>query len=154
LRNEVSQLNRRLRELSAVRSDNERLHVQVATRTNSAAGNALPPGYIRKSQAQKAGFNTPEDTFQTFLWALAHSDLDTLYQTLTPEAAQELQTMIQRTEPAGFFEAARALPGAAITSRQQLPDGSTELAVQIAPGVTSHISARLINGQWKITSPR
>jgi TolA-binding protein len=156
LRNEVAQLNRRVRELSAARSENERLHAQAGAHlTNSVPGKVLPAGYIRKSQARMAGFNTPEDTLQTFLWALANRDLDTLYQTLIPEAAQQMQAVVQRSGTERFFEEARSLPGAAITGRQLLSDGSTELMVQFVPDLpTNRISARLINGQWKINLPR
>ena len=41
--------------------------------TNSSSG-TLPPGYVRKRQARLVGYNTPEDTIQSFLWAVQNHD--------------------------------------------------------------------------------
>jgi len=149
LRAEVQRLTRRLSELSAVSKEAEQLQAQLQnSRTNSAAGVRLPPGYLRKSQAQNVGYNTPEDTMQTFLWALQNRDLTNLTLSFKPETAERFgrTTMLER----GFMGEASAIPGLRIVSRRQEPDGAFELEVEFAPGITSTIHLEAINGQWKI----
>jgi len=81
LRNEVSRLTGRKRELTGALTENESLRAQLARRaTNSPAGTGLPAGYIRKNQAKMAGYNTPEDTIQSLLWALNNRDFPNLLQ--------------------------------------------------------------------------
>ena len=150
LRAEVQRLTRRLSELSAVSKEAEQLQAQLQnSRTNSAAGVRLPPGYLRKSQAQNVGYNTPEDTMQTFLWALQNRDLTNLTLAFKPETAERFgrTTMLER----GFMGEASAIPGLRIVSRRQEPDGTIELEVEVVPGVqTSTFRLEAINGQWKI----
>jgi hypothetical protein len=155
LRNEISQLNRRARELEGVRAENQRLTAQLGSRqAGSTTGPALPAGYIRKSQAQKVGYNTPEDAFQTFLWALANRDVNTLYESLVPGSSQQLASTVEKQGADKFFDEAGKLPGAAITDKQTLPDGSIKLMIQILPEATSvPMTAEQINGQWKISMP-
>ncbi len=150
LRAEVQRLTRRLSELSAVSKEAEQLQAQLQnSRTNSAVGVRLPPGYLRKSQAQNVGYNTPEDTMQTFLWALQNRDLTNLTLAFKPETAERFgrTTMLER----GFMGEASAIPGLRIVSRRQEPDGTIELEVEVVPGVqTSTFRLEAINGQWKI----
>ena len=155
LRNESGQLSRRIQELEGMRAENQRLNAQVAShRAEAATGPVLPAGYIRKSKAQRTGFNTPEDAFQTFLWALANHDLDTLYESLVPESSEQMKAMVEKSGAEQFFEEARSFPGGAITDRQTLPDGSIKLMIQIVPdGASEAFTARQINGQWKISMP-
>jgi hypothetical protein len=155
LRNEISQLNRRAREMEAVGAENQRLKAQLSSRqAASTTGTALPAGYIRKSQAQKVGYNTPEDAFQTFLWSLANRDLNTLYESMVPESSQQFAAMVEKQGSDKFFDEAAKLPGGAITDRQTLPDGSIKMMIQIVPDATPMpMTARQINGQWKISMP-
>jgi len=117
LRAEVQRLTRRLSELSAVSKEAEQLRAQLQNgRTNSAAGVRLPPGYLRKSQAQNVGYNTPEDTMQTFLWALQNRDLTNLTLSFKPDTGRTTQF------EQGFIGEASAVPGLRIVSRRQEPD--------------------------------
>src|SRR5713101_7976765 len=130
LRDEVQRLTRRLSELSAVSKEAEQLQAQLQnSQTNSAAGVRLPPGYLRKSQAQNVGYNTPEDTMQTFLWALQNRDLTNLTLAFKPETGRRRQ--FER----GFVGEASAGPGLGIGSRRQVPDGTIELEVGVVRGV-------------------
>jgi len=156
LRAEVQRLTRRLSELSAVSKEAEQLQAQLQnSRTNSAAGVRLPPGYLRKSQAQNVGYNTPEDTMQTFLWALQNRDLTNLTLAFKPETAERIGLTTQpelgfigRANPG--LRMASAIPGLRIVSRRQEPDGAFELEVEFAPGLQSTMRLEAINGQWKI----
>src|SRR5205814_6918127 len=79
LRNDVARLAGRRRELAGVRAENERLSVQLAARgTNSSVRTGLPPNYMRKAQARLVGYNTPEETVQSFLWAVQNHDFTNL----------------------------------------------------------------------------
>ena len=53
-----------------------------------------------------------------------------------------------------YFHDANVLPGMGILNRKQLPDGSVELQVEMAPGLNpAPIRMRQFGGQWKITAP-
>lgn len=155
LRGEVTLLLNRQRELAGVRAENDQLRAQLAaSRTNASAATGLPPGYVLRSQAQWAGLATPEDTMQSFLWALRNRDFTNLLQTLTPESAQKLEQSFQRAggKAGDLFDT--PFPGLAILSRKSLPDGSIEATVEIAPGITiPKFRFQQVGGQWKMAWP-
>ncbi len=157
LRNEVTQLTERRRELATMRADNERLHAQLASRsTNSPAGYQLPPGYLRKSEARLVGYNSPEDTIQSLLWSMQNHDLTNLVQAFASDQADQLLADIAHSKRSteDYFRDASVLPGMGILNRKQLPDGSVELQVEMAPGLNpAPIRMRQFDGQWKITAP-
>jgi len=157
LRNRVSQLGARQRELAGVTTEADRLRAQLAhQQTNTPAGARLAPGYIRKTEARPVGYATPEDTLQTFLWVLQQRDFTNLLQTVTPEVAQRLQTMVRESGRSNeeFFKDSEVLPGLAIRGRENLPDGSVQLQVEMVPGVPPEkFLVRNINGQWKLAGP-
>lgn len=165
LRSQVTRLQARQRELAGVTAEAERLRAQLAGITsNTAAGYVLPPGYVRKSQAQLVGYSTPENTIQSFLWALQNHDFTNLLQALTPAAAEALQAQLERSGKTSeeFFKGSEMIPGMAIQNRQTAPDGSVQVEVQVAPaaatnpGSGSHIENfrfRSINGEWKLDLP-
>jgi hypothetical protein len=157
LRNQVSQLSARKRELAGVAADADRLRTQMAfQQTNTPAGARLSPGYIRKAEARMVGFATPEDTVQSFLWALQQRNFTNLLQTVTPEVAQKLQAMVEQSGRSHdeFFKDSEVLPGLAIVGRETLPDGSVQLKVEMVPGVPPEkFVVRNVNGQWKLASP-
>lgn len=155
MRNEVTRLTERQRELAGERRENERLRAQLTSRgTNGPGGFQLPPGYLRQSQAQMAGFSTPENTLQTLLWAIHNHDLTNLLQALTPDRAEQMRTRVDQTNEsiAEFFHNAAGFIGMGILSRtQDTQDGSIALEVEVIPG-TPHekITFRQVNGEWKI----
>ncbi len=155
LRSEITRLTARKRELAGAAQESERLRTQLAAMTANAGGNPLPQGYVRKTQARNAGYNTPEDTLQTFLWALNNHDLTNVLQTLTGSAAESFQNQIQRSGNSAdsFFKGADLLPGLAIRNRQTNPDGSVQVEVEFAPGAIENFRFEPINGQWKLASP-
>jgi hypothetical protein len=158
LRNEVTRLTQRRQGLANVRAENERLRTQLATRgTNATPGAALPPGFIRKSQAQMVGFSSPQNTLQTLLWAVQNHDANTVLQSFTAETAQTMQAQVQQPGHSAdeFFREAEALIGMALIEQKQLPDGSIEGKVQVAPDDSSpqRITFRQVNGEWKLAGP-
>lgn len=155
LRNRITQLMQQQRELSDLRRENERLRAEIASHeTNvSTAANltGFPPGYIRRAQAQWVGLNTPKDTIQSFLWAMQHRDVTSLLRTLTPESAGRVQRQLQHANPPdALFNT--PLPGMRIIGQTNLPDGSVELQVELAPGMPMPEPLHLhpIDGQWKM----
>jgi hypothetical protein len=157
LRSEVTRLTARRRELANARTENERLRAQVASQgTNSSAASRLPLGYVRKTEARMAGYNTPEDTIQSFLWAVQNHDFTNLLQALTTERAQQLQATVHNSgrSTEDFFQDARALVGMGILKREQQADGSIETEVEVIPGFPPmKMLFRRIDGQWKMASP-
>jgi hypothetical protein len=157
LRNEVTQLAERRRELASARADNERLHAQLAGRgTNGPAGYKLPPGYLRKSEARFVGYSSPENTIQSLLWSIQNHDMTNMVQAFASDQADQLMADIAQSKRSSedYFHDASVLPGMGILSRKQLPDGSVELEVEMAPGLNpAPIRMRQFGGQWKITAP-
>jgi hypothetical protein len=159
LRSEVTRLDERRRELAGERVENERLRAQVAARgTSGPAGTGFPTGYVRRSEARMVGYNTPDDTLQSVLWAIQNRDLANLLQALTPELAQNLRARAGESRQSiedFFFNQDAGFVGLRIVSREQnASDGSIAVEVEIAPGVPGpRMTFRQINGQWKIAGP-
>jgi hypothetical protein len=161
LRNEVTRLTERRRELAGVRAENEQLRAQLAAHgTNDLGKSQPPPGYVFKSQARFVGYNTPEDTVQSMLWAVQNHDLTNLLQACTPEAAQKIQgeLALSRGLIDEFFGLSADVPGV----RVMPPDypgyntnsGPIYLQLEFVPGLSgTRIPLRQTNGQWKLDWP-
>jgi hypothetical protein len=155
LRSEVTRLTERRGELAGVRVENERLRAQLASRgTNGYAGFQVPPGYIRKREARMVGYNTPDDTLQSLLWALQNHDLTNVLQACTPERAEQLQAKALQSDHSieDFFRDSTAFVGMWVVGRKQnTSDGSVQLEVEVMPGMPHEgFIFQQINGQWKI----
>ena len=141
-----------------MRAENERLRTQLTSRdTNGSAGFQVPTGYIRKSEARMVGYNTPDNTLQSLLWAVQNHDLTKVLEAFAPERAQEIQARTRQSDQSAedFFRDSAALVGMAVVGRKQDPnDGSLEVEVEMLPGMPHEkIAFRQINGQWKIAGP-
>ena len=151
LRNQASQLRRQRDELLPLRTEHQALLEQIAMRgTNSA----LPANYIRKSEARLVGFKSPEETIQSFLYALRMRDITNLVEAFTPEAAARMRG--QQPGASGFLERlldeGQTLVGLAVVSQKQL-QGNLMVEVQVLPGVPPmQLFFRSVNDQWKIES--
>ena len=155
LRNEVTRLAERRRELASVSGENERLRAELASHnTNGAAGYQFPPGFVRKSEARMVGYKTPEDTLQSLLWAVRNHDLTNALQAFTPDMAKELSVEFGESGQSMeyFFHNAGGLFGMRIADRSTVvEDGSLMVWVELVPGMTGPmIHLRQVNGQWKI----
>jgi hypothetical protein len=155
LRNQVSQLSARKRELAGVQEANEKLRAQLIERgTNNPGATKLPAGYIRKSEARLVGYNSPADTIQSFLWALQNRNAEALKQAFAP-AERGGYSPVQ--DPEGLFFRTRDIFGMRIVGKPQQdqvdPTGNriVQLQVELAPGVRpSLMGMKQIGGQWKI----
>jgi hypothetical protein len=152
LRSKVTQLTARKRELAKVVEESESLKAQLAAAPTNSGG--LPvPGYIRRNQAQFLGYSTPENTVQSWLWALQTRDVDKVLQAFSPDEARSMEAGMRANGGAEqFFRRVGPIPGFAIQSREILPDGSSELQVYIAPQLPPQkIELHLVNGEWKMS---
>jgi hypothetical protein len=157
LRNEVTRLTERRRELASVRAENERLRAQVASRgTNYPNPIGLPTAYVRTGEARMVGYNTPDDTLQSMLWAVRNHDLTNLLHAYTPEMAGRLLSKFGQSRQSieDFLRDAASMPGLGVVGRKQVTNNSTmEVEVTIIPGKPGNpIPFRQINGQWKIAA--
>jgi hypothetical protein len=154
LRSEVTKLTARKRELATVSEDGEQLRAQLGrNETNSSSGIRVPPGYIRKSQAQFVGYSTPESTVQSFLAAMQNQDVASVLRAFSPDEASGLTSRWSSSPSAekDFFKGADLFPGMTIHHRQDLPDGSVELQVDFIPGMPSEkLHLGNFNGEWKL----
>ena len=157
LRSEVTRLTERRRELAGVRPDNERLRAQLARQsTNGTGGFGFPPGFVRKSEAHNVGYKTPEDTFQSLLWAVRNHDFTNALQAFAPQMADELRAEFGESGQSmeNFFSMTGGLLGMRIADQSRIvDDGSLLVEVELAPGMpgpTIHLAQT--NGQWKIMS--
>jgi hypothetical protein len=157
LRSEVTRLAERRRELASVRGENERLRAELASRsTNGVAGYRFPPDYVRQSEARMVGYNTPEDTLQSLLWAVRNHNLTNALRAFVPEMANELRIEFGKSGQSmeDFFSKAVGFFGMRIAERSTVVnDGSLLVWVELVPGMpgpTLHLAQT--NGQWKIAS--
>jgi hypothetical protein len=59
--------------------------------------------------------------------------------------------MVSKEDVEAFFKQTDALPGVAIQGRKDLPDGSVELQLYMAPNLPPQpIRMELIGGEWKM----
>jgi hypothetical protein len=114
----------------------------------------LPPGYVRKRDARLVGYNTPENTLQSLLWAIQNRDLTNVLQAFTAESVEHFLAQAARSNRPieDFFRDSAALPGMAIVDRRQdTNDGFIELEVEWVPGMPHvEIPFQQTNGRWKI----
>ena len=150
LRAEVSRLTRRKQELSSVVAENQRLKARLAAAATNAQG-TLPPGYIRKSAAQNVGYDSPQATMESFLWAVQSKNITNVLEVFTPEAALNIQRSFERDHE--FFKNAGMIPGFRIARTDMDRPDHAKLYLEILPGTEPvPIDLRLVNGQWKLTS--
>jgi hypothetical protein len=154
LRAEVARLGNRKRELAKARTENNRLGVQLAARgTNPPGAITLLAGYLRKSQARNVGYDTPEATMETMLWAIQNRDSAGFLQVFDPDTAKQLEPKMQSLSSSEeFFKEADFLPGMRIVGKEAGTDGEVVLVVETMPGIEKHARLRFkqSEGQWKL----
>lgn len=157
LRGEVSGLRNRQRELEDVADENTRLRLQVEQRQANASTNAsLPPGYKLRSQAQFVGYGTPEQTLESFLWAIHNKDTNGVFTALTPESLEPVKReLAQLSDTAEMFKELAGFAGMLVVDRATIEDGVVELKVEIAPGLSPNptpipFAFRRVGSEWKL----
>lgn len=152
LRNEVTRLKQRQKELEAARMENVKLRAWLsASPTNLPPSKVqLPPGYVLRRNAQFLGFHTPEATLQSFFWAMANRDVKVLMETVGGPTSQELTAELQRKGEEEFWKTPNALPGFVVTKSEPRSDKQQELRIEIVPGEEFKVVARKVGQQWKL----
>lgn len=152
LRSKVTLLMDQERALASVQREHDRLVAQLAARrTHRAHENVLPPDYIRASQARWEGMGTPENTVQSFLWAVRHHDRARLLRLLTPGAARQFSQQYRNGMDKNI-DAMSRLPGLRIFHQTRLPDGSIKARWEFLPRkpMPPPVRFRLMGGEWKL----
>lgn len=95
LRRQVEALRQRTNEIAGLQSEIDRLRGVLSTAANSVADNTapdVPPTDIYPRDSWMfAGYDTPENTIQSIMWAVSEGDPDTYAAGVTPELGSELQ---------------------------------------------------------------
>ncbi len=157
LRGEVGRLSSRKRELAGVTAEREHIQGQGdSSNTNVAGADPLPPDYIKKFDAKFVGYNSPEDTIQSLLWAMQNRDVSVLLNSYEPTTAKKIEEIFQKQSSVEtLFKSADAIPGMHILGKVDGTETSGEvvLMVKIMPGQEpQQLRFKQIGGQWKMAS--
>ena len=146
LRSEITRLTQRTHELAGVAAEHDKLRAEIAA--HKAGGE---PRLLLPSKARMAGYNTPEDTLETVLWALEHRDFTNFIQAFSPEIARALPIQTEDGWSKAMDEFHEQFGGLSILNRKELPDGRVELTVQLAGHQEAEqpLHLKQVNGQWK-----
>ena len=153
LRGEVTRLRERQRELAGVKAENQALRARAGVKGTNAVGAqiALPPGYVRRQDAQFVGQATPEAALQSFFWAIQNRDTNTLLRVLDDRGSQEMLREMERQDEAKFWEGTGIIPGYRLISSEPRSDSEVVLKVEIMPGDNPQdMVARLVGNEWKL----
>lgn len=150
LRRQVTELAEVKRRAPRVADENAALRAQSASISNRVAA-PFAPGWVRRSDARRVGFATPEAAFESFIWALQHRDTNTLFQALEPEMHETLRRNWNSAGAGGIWNMASRIPGFVIRNTSIATDGTAKLEVEVAPGVTlPEVTARQVNNSWRL----
>ncbi len=153
LRGEVTRLRERQRELAGVKAENQALRARAGVKGTNAVGAqiALPPGYVRRQDAQFVGQATPEAALQSFFWAIQNRDTNTLLRVLDDRGGQEMWREMERQGEAKFWEGTGIIPGFRVVGSEPRSDSEVVLKVEIMPGDNSqNMTVRLVANEWKL----
>jgi hypothetical protein len=162
LRNEVGILRRQTNEFQQAQQDLQQLRNAVAVQgsTNSGATNVSsePLAVYPKEQWKFAGYDTPENAFQSLNWAALNGDLATLKSNLTQEAQKQFakwfenksEVEIQEELGRKFSEQMEAR----ILSKDVINDNLVVLGVSDGRAAASvdKLVFQKIDGQWKFVT--
>jgi hypothetical protein len=149
LASEMRRVVNRERELAGTPEENERFWAQAGPRLASLP--EPPPDFIRKSEAQWVGTSSPENTFQSALWALHQRRLDAFLQLLAPETAETFQQQIGNS-PEKFLDEAARISAMRLSDQKFFGAATIRAELDLGPDdrETRTIFFFLLDGQWKI----
>jgi hypothetical protein len=152
-RNELAQLQRRLRELAGVQSEHAALQARLQTSgTTNPPGEKvpMPPGYIRRRDAQFVGLATPEASLESFLYAIDKRDTNLLLSVVGGNMGTQMKAQIERGEVEKMWAQIRFLPGARITRTNRVSAGEVEVQVEFMPGADDSLKFTFTDSGWKL----
>ena len=151
LRGEATRLRERVRGLSGVRVENEKLKANLSVAGSTGAGSGLPAGYLRRRDAQFAGYNSPEATLQSLLWAVEHRDTNVLFAVFDPDHGQGMREAFAREGAEEFWKETSVVPGWRIVEKEQPAPDQVNLKVEFMPGDTPQtMRLRRVGGEWRL----
>ena len=147
LRSEITRLTQRKRELAGIPTEHDNLRARLAAYKSSDGARLLTA-----SKARMMGYNSPEDTMESLLWAIQHGDLTNFVQAFAPEVAQALPIQTPEAWTNAMNEFHQDFTALRILGRQELPDGGVELRVNLVgrDEAEQPLHFKQVNGQWKI----
>jgi hypothetical protein len=153
LRDQVNRLSRRRDELVPLDLENKRLQAKIeASATNRAASS-----YIHKSRAQLVGYDSPENTLQSFLWTIQNKDFTRFLEALTPETILAFKESEEKQgySAEAFFKGLNELVGLGVVSTQKVAEGVIAAQVQLVPELPpEEMIFKQIDGKWKLSMER
>ena len=148
LRSEVARLRQ------AAKTPNTGIRSGSVGRTDEVTVFRRPKGYQMAAQTHFAGFDTPENTLESFLWALRNRDTNRMFEALTAESGQIISAGLTQAENGDPIEQiVKMIPGFRIRSADAISDHHVELEVQIDPRSetrTEKMSFDRVDGLWKL----
>jgi hypothetical protein len=169
LRNEVGMLRRQTNELQKLREQNAQLQAAIQTGNDSQVSQttnlltALKPlAVYPKASWAFAGFDTPEDAFQSLNWAAANGDIATLKSNLTPEMQKQFAKQYQhQSESAAsddIKEHVNESTGFRILAKEEISENFVVLSVLRDEEAAEEnadprkLVFQRIDGQWKLAA--
>lgn len=151
LRGEATRLRDRVRQLSGLRVENEKLRAQLNAAGPTGAAPGLPAGYLRRRDAQYTGYGSPEATLQSLLWAIEHRDTNILLAAFDADHSQAMRDALTQAGTEEFWKETRIIPGWRIVARESVANDEVDLKVEFVPGDTPQ-SMRLkrVGSEWKL----
>lgn len=169
LRGEVTQLRGETNEIASLREQNEKLEaslkeIKPAAQTNAVAKkklrpeDALPQDVHPPNSWAFRGYDSPDATVESMVWAMTHGDKAAFMAGLTPEGAAEIEVHLKddfakevKSEEMGEYR---------ILDRQTLSDDEVVMTVYSTRknengdyvGNSEDTTFKNIGGQWKIVN--
>src|SRR5260221_7345995 len=109
--------------------------------------------YVGKETCANVGFAAPENTVQTFVWAISNGNPEQFVQCFTPESARRLEQHPDqfRKEFFGETNPFRKVNGFRIAERTSVAEGKMRLGIQmVANGAVMPLDLRRVGNEWKI----
>jgi hypothetical protein len=152
LRNEVGQLRKQTADLDKLRADHERLLAKIsAGQSSQSTVPALPADYISRDALQDVGLSSPENTMQTFLWAMSTGNMKRLMQCSANDQNQPRSDAELEAEGQDLAKQFSAFPGYRVAEKTNLAPDEIQLGIQASPGgVVAPIKFKFDGGQWKL----
>jgi hypothetical protein len=159
LRNEVSRLRAQKSELEKLRAENQRLKTAPISGVSSAVQIAQQPEYFAKENWIFAGYATPEETLQSFLWAMREGDWKKLQASVTAEGWARIGKGQGNEEFAAKIEEeikrkVRDTGGFRILERKVVSEDEVVLRIHSNGEGSSagdqNIVTKRLDGEWKV----
>jgi hypothetical protein len=169
LRGEVTQLRERTSDIAALREKNDALLASIKTRSAHTAAlegekkkkspeDALPQDIHPKDSWGYRGYNTPEATVESMLWAAYKGDKDGFMAGFTPEMQEAFKEDFAQKDFAAEV-AKSAIQEFRILDRQTVSDDEMIMTVYTSrdengntKGSSDDTHFKKINGQWKVVT--